>query len=157
MVDDDYALRVVLEELRGDQSGACLHWSEKISSLWDDLPFLQGVNLQRGDSPISVTWLDRVNSYVSYSHVLGSDEATLVLLQPSIACSPLHAIVSLIGLLVLMVPINPRRLSSLREFSSRPRTASAVPDAALLRLGCPYRARLHLEPPGPGCFPAACA
>lgn len=101
MVDDDYALRVVLEELGGDQTGACLHWSEKISSLWNDLPFLQGVNLQRGDSPISVTWLDRVSSYVSYSHVLGSAQATLVLLQPSIACSPLHAIVSLIALLVL--------------------------------------------------------
>ncbi len=185
MVDDDYALRVVLEAVGGDQSGACLHWSEKISSLWDDLPFLQGVNLQRGDSPISVTWLDRVNSYVSYSHVMGSEKATLVLLQPSIACSPLHAIVSLIGLLVLdavtssqskahalrtgqtyelenfvvrfegvagppapgwlrlrmrdgvvyqppgladrMVPIDPRRLSSLREFSSRPRTASTDP------------------------------
>lgn len=185
MVDDDYALRVVLEDVGGDRSGACLHWSEKISSLWDDLPFLQGVNLQRGDSPISVTWLDRVNSYVSYSHVMGSEKATLVLLQPSIACSPLHAIVSLIGLLVLdavtssqskahalragqtyeldnfvvrfegvagppapgwlrlrmrdgvvyqppgladrMVPVAPRRLSSLREFSSRPRKASTDP------------------------------
>lgn len=42
-----------------------------------------------------------MNSYVSYSHVLGSEKATLVLLQPSMACSPLHAIVSLIGLLVL--------------------------------------------------------
>lgn len=185
MADDDYALRVVLEELGGGQSGAFLHWSEKISSLWDDLPFLQGVNLQRGDSPISVTWLDRVNSYVSYSHVMGAEKSTLVLLQPSIACSPLHAIVSLIGLLVLdavtssqskahslragqtyefdnfvvrfegvegppapgwlrlrlrdgvvgqppgladrMVPIDPRRLSSLREFSSRPRTACTDP------------------------------
>ncbi len=185
MVDDDYALRVVLEELGGSQGGAYLHWSEKISSLWDELPFLQGVNLQRGDSPISVTWLDRVNSYVSYSHVLGSEKATLVLLQPSIACSPLHAIVSLIGLLVLdavtssqskahalragqtyeldnfvvrfegvagppapgwlrlrmrdgivyqppgladrMVPVDTRRLSSLREFSSRARTASTDP------------------------------
>ncbi|MCZ7617124.1 MAG: hypothetical protein M5U32_02010 [Myxococcota bacterium] len=185
MVDDDYALRVVLEEVGGEQSGQCLHWSEKISSLWDDLPFLQGVNLQRGDSPISVTWLDRVNSYVSYSHVMGSEKATLVLLQPSIACSPLHAIISLLGLLVLdavtssqskphalragqtyeldnfvvrfeglagspapgwlrlrmrdgvvyqppgladrMVPVDPRRLSSLREFSSRPRTASTDP------------------------------
>jgi hypothetical protein len=126
-----------------------------------------------------------VNSYVSYAHVLGSEKATLVLLQPSIACSPLHAIVSLIGLLVLdavtssqskahalragqtyeidgflvrfegvagppapgwlrlrmrhgvvyqppgladrMVPVDERRLSSLREFSSRPRTASADP------------------------------
>lgn len=34
MVDDDYALRVVLEELSGDGSGSCLHWSERISSLW---------------------------------------------------------------------------------------------------------------------------
>lgn len=185
MVDDDYALRVVLEEVGGDQSGAFLHWSEKISSLWDDLPFLQGVNLRRGDSPISVTWLDRVNSYVSYSHVMGSEKTTLVLLQPSVACSPLHAIVSLVGLLVLdavtssqskahalragqtyeldnfvvrfegvagppapgwlrlrmrdgveyqppgladrMVPVEPRRLSSLREFSLRPRTAGTDP------------------------------
>jgi uncharacterized membrane protein YkvA (DUF1232 family) len=100
MVDDDYALRVVLEELYGSQRGACLHWSEKISSLWDDLPFLLGVNLKRGDSPISVTWLDRLNSYVSYSHVMGSEKETLVLLQPSIACHPLHTIVSLLGLLV---------------------------------------------------------
>lgn len=185
MVDDDYALRVVLEEIGGGSNGSFLHWSEKICSLWDDLPFLQGVNLLRGDSPVSVTWLDRVNSYVSYSHVMSSEKAALVLLQPSIACSPLHAIVSLIGLLVLdavtcsqskahalrvgqtyefdnfvvrfegvagppvpgwlrlrmrdsvvcrppglanrMVPVDPRRLSSAREFSSRPRTATADP------------------------------
>jgi hypothetical protein len=187
MVDDDYALRVLLEEiLGGDQGSLILHWSEKICSLWDDLPFLQGMNLQRGDRPISVTWLDRVNSYVSYTYVLGPENATLVLLQPSIACSPLHTIVSLIGLLVLdaltsaqskaqvlrpgqtyeidgrfrarfvgvaespisgwlrlrmregfvyqppeladrMVPVSDHRLSSLREFSSRPRTASADP------------------------------
>lgn len=185
MVDDDYALRVVLEEFEEDRSDACLHWSEKIASLWDELPFLQGVKLQREDSPISVTWLDRVNSYVSYSHVLGSERTTLVLLQPSIVCSPLHAIVSLIGLLVLdamtsspsnvhtlrlgqtyeldsfvvrfdgiagpptpgwlklrmrdgfdyqppgladrMVRVDPRRLSSLREFAARPRAASADP------------------------------
>lgn len=186
MVDDDYALRVVLEEFEGSQTGALLHWSEKISSLWDDLPFLQGMNLQRGDRPISVSWLDRVNSYISYSHVMGTENATLVLLQPSIACSPLHAIVSLIGLLVLdavtssqsnaralregqtyelnncvvqfegiagpptpgwlrlrirgggvvyqppgladrMVPVEPRRLSSLREFSSQVRIVSADP------------------------------
>lgn len=101
LIDDDYALRVVLEELGPEVSGSSLHWSEKISSLWDDLPFLQGVNLQRGDSPISVSWLDRVNSYVSYSHVMSSGRSTLVLLQPSVTCSPLHSIVSLIGLLVL--------------------------------------------------------
>jgi len=184
LIDDDYALRIVLEECE-DRSDSHLHWSEKISSLWDDLPFLQGVNLQRGDSPISVTWLDRVNSFVSYSHVLGSNQGTLVLLQPSVACSPLHAIVSLIGLLVLdavttsaskahalregttyeldgffvrfegiagppapgwlrlrmrdgvtyqppgladrMVPVESRRLSSLREFSSRQRSTVADP------------------------------
>jgi uncharacterized membrane protein YkvA (DUF1232 family) len=101
IVDDDYALRVVLEEFGDHQRASCFHWSERIASLWDDLPFLQGMNLQRGDRPISVTWLDRVNSYVSYAYVLSSDKAPLVLLQPSVACSPLHAIVSLLGLLVL--------------------------------------------------------
>jgi hypothetical protein len=101
MVDDDYALRVVLEDVAGDHKGAFLHWSERISSLWDELPFLQGVKLQRGDKPVPITWLDRVNSYVSYGHVIGAEESTLVLLQPSISCSPLHAIVSLIGLLAL--------------------------------------------------------
>lgn len=101
MVDDDYALRVVLEDVAGDHKGAFLHWSERISSLWDELPFLQGVKLQRGDKPVPVTWLDRVNSYVSYGHVIGAEESTLVLLQPSISCSPLHAMVSLIGLLAL--------------------------------------------------------
>jgi uncharacterized membrane protein YkvA (DUF1232 family) len=101
MLDDDYALRVVLEELGADSAESSLHWSEKISSLWDDLPFLRGVDLQRGGIPISVTWLDRVNSYVSYSHVMSSERSTLVLLQPSIACSPLHSIISLIGLVVL--------------------------------------------------------
>jgi uncharacterized membrane protein YkvA (DUF1232 family) len=185
MVDDDYALRLVLEELARDSSGSWLHWSEKISSLWQDLPFLQGVNLQRGYSPISVSWLDRLNSYVSYSHVMASDKAPLILLQPSIACSPLHATVSLIGLLILdavtsseskahalrpgqtyevdgfrvcfegiagsptpgwlrlglrdgflykpprladrMVPVDERRLSSLREFSARPTAADIDP------------------------------
>ena len=101
MVDDDYALRVVLEDVAGEHKGAFLHWSERTSSLWDDLPFLQGVNLQRGDRPLPITWLDRVNSYVSYSHVIGAEKSTLVLLQPSISCSPLHAIISLMGLLAL--------------------------------------------------------
>jgi uncharacterized membrane protein YkvA (DUF1232 family) len=114
MIDDDYALRVVLKELGLGQDSSILHWSERISSLWDDLPFLQGVNLQRGQGPISVTWLDRVNSYVSYLHVLSSEKAPLVLLQPSIICSPLHAIVSLIGLLVLdAVTSSQRKVDSL--------------------------------------------
>jgi uncharacterized membrane protein YkvA (DUF1232 family) len=99
MLDDDYALRVVLEEIGG--GGVPLHWSERISSIWDDLPFLQGVNLLMGTSPVGVTWLDRVNSYVSYTHVLREQRVPLLLLQPSVACSPLHPIVSLAGLLVL--------------------------------------------------------
>lgn len=186
MVDDDYALRIVLDEISGISSSAYLHWSEIISSLWDELPFLQGMNLQRGDRPISVTWLDRVNSFISYSHVMGSEKMPLMLLQPSIVSSPLHTIVSLIGLLVLdavtssenkahslrkgqtyefdnlvvrfegtddsrmpgwlrlrvredviieqppnvayrMVPIEPRRLSSQREFSAQSCTANIDP------------------------------
>jgi len=99
MLDDDYALRIVLDELGNE--GKHIHWSERISSLWDDLPFLQGVNLQRGEVPIAVTWLDRLSSYASYTHVLGHIAAPLVLLQPSVACSPLHSIVSLFGLMAL--------------------------------------------------------
>ena len=101
LIYDDYALRLVLKEINGNKTDLYLHWSEKIISLWIELPFLNGVKLQRDDNPISVTWLDRVNSFVSYSHVLGTDQNILVLLQPSIACSPLHMIISLIGLLVL--------------------------------------------------------
>src|SRR4030095_7327000 len=66
LMDDDYALRLALEGINADSAGTSLHWSERISSLWDDLPFLQGVNLHREATPLSVTWLDRVNSYVSY-------------------------------------------------------------------------------------------
>src|SRR5258707_1333616 len=80
------------------QGAKALHWSEKISSLWDELPFLRGVNLKRRDQPVSVSWLDRVNSFVSYAHVLKAATPTLVLLQPSVANSPLHPIVSLVGL-----------------------------------------------------------
>lgn len=101
MVDDDYALRVVSEDFGRDRNGSYLHWSEVVSSLWDDLPFLQGMQLQRGEVPIPVTWLDRLSSYVSYQHVLEAKADLLVLLQPSVACSPLHTIVSLIGLVVL--------------------------------------------------------
>ena len=101
MIDDDHALRIVLEESDQYTGSSCLHWSEKICSLWDDLPFLRGVNLSRKGQPISITWLDRVNSYVCYSHVMGSDQGALILLQPSIACLPLHSVISLIGLLVL--------------------------------------------------------
>ncbi|MDP9177432.1 MAG: hypothetical protein M3O61_07110 [Gemmatimonadota bacterium] len=101
LLDDDYALRVVLDDLQETRMGQHLHWSERISVLWDDLPFLQGVNLQRNDEPVFVSWLDRVNSFLTYSHVLQADETPLVLIQPAIACLPLHSLISLIGLGVL--------------------------------------------------------
>jgi uncharacterized membrane protein YkvA (DUF1232 family) len=102
LMDDDYAFRITLEEvLYPADRPSISHWSEKISALWDDLPFLQGVNLQRGQKPLSISWLDRLNSYVAYNHCLSTSKPALVLLEPSVACSPLHLIVSLLGLLVL--------------------------------------------------------
>lgn len=101
LLDDDFALRLVLGEIESGQGALHLHWSERISCLRDDLPFLQGMRLQRNDTPIPISWLDRVNSFVAYSHVLERQKSILVLLQPSVSCSPLHPIVSLIGLLVL--------------------------------------------------------
>ena len=101
LLDDDFALRLVLEESDEHTDEETLHWAERITALWDDLPFLQGVRLQHEKRPVATTWLDRINSYVSYSHALNGAEKLLVLVQPSIACSPLHSIVSLIGLLVL--------------------------------------------------------
>lgn len=101
LLDDDFALRVVLDELSGRTEDVRLHWAERISALWDDLPFLRGMQLNRGGEPVATTWLDRLNSYISYSHALNGQDNLLVLIQPSVACSPLHAILSLIGLLVL--------------------------------------------------------
>jgi len=101
LLDDDFALRVVLDELDEYAEDDKLHWAEQISALWEDLPFLQGVRLRDGQGPVATTWLDRINSYVSYTHALRGNNAPLVLVQPSVACSPLHTIVSLIGLLVL--------------------------------------------------------
>lgn len=101
LLDDDFALRVVLDELSARTEDMRLHWTERISALWDDLPFLQGMQLNRDGEPVATTWLDRINSYISYSHVLDRRDKLLVLVQPSVACSPLHAILSLIGLLVL--------------------------------------------------------
>lgn len=101
LLDDDFALRVVLEECGGYTEEERLHWAERISALWDDLPFLRGVRLRRDKGPVATTWLDRISSYVSYTHALNGDEKPLILVQPSVACSPLHSIVSLIGLLVL--------------------------------------------------------
>ena len=101
LLDDDFALRLVLSEFDKYTEDERLHWAERITALWDDLPFLQGVHLEHQKGPSATTWLDRVNSYVSYSHALDGAEKLLILVQPSVACSPLHSIVSLIGLLVL--------------------------------------------------------
>ena len=101
LLDDDFALRVVLSELSEVTDSASVHWTEKISALWDDLPFLRGVQLKGDKGPVATTWLDRLNSFVSYAHALETEAKPLVLLQPSIVCSPLHSIVCLIGLLVL--------------------------------------------------------
>lgn len=100
LLDDDFALRTVLEELGEESEDKRLHWAERISALWDDLPFLRGVQLKSARGPVVTTWLDRINSYVSYAHALDGEGKTLVLVQPSVECSPIHAIVSLIGLLV---------------------------------------------------------
>lgn len=107
ILDDDYALRLVLETLEYDKAGMHLHWSEKIAALWDDMPFLQGVDLVRGMNPCTVTWLDRINSYIAYSHVLGLEDKVLIMLQPSVACSPLHVLISLAGLLALETTTSP--------------------------------------------------
>ena len=101
LLDDDFALRVVLDELAEHTEDEKLHWAERICAIWEDLPFLQGVLLLKGEESIVTTWLDRINSYVSYLHALDGPGVPLVLVQPSIACSPLHTIVSLIGLLIL--------------------------------------------------------
>lgn len=101
LLDDDFALRVVLDELAEHTEDEKLHWAERICAIWEDLPFLQGVLLLKGEEPIVTTWLDRINSYVSYLHALDGPGVPIVLVQPSIACSPLHTIVSLIGLLIL--------------------------------------------------------
>jgi hypothetical protein len=116
MMDADFALRIVLEEvLDENHRQLLLHWSERTRLLWDDLPFLRGMNLQKGDSPVRVSWLDRLNSYVSYDHVLKPDLSTLVLLQPSTECSPLHTIVSLMGVIVLdAITSSDNRVNALR-------------------------------------------
>jgi uncharacterized membrane protein YkvA (DUF1232 family) len=102
MMDDDYSLRLVLEDLlHGKPKGSDLHWSEKVCSIWYDMPFLVGMNLQREGHAIPVGWLDRLNSYVSCFHALRSAEPVLLFLQPSVSCSPLHPITSLVGLLIL--------------------------------------------------------
>lgn len=101
LLDDDYALQLTLEQLDDDQRDEQAHWTERISSLWDDLPFLRGVRLRRNGDPIATTWLDRISSFLCYNHALERSGDPLILVQPSVACSPVHTLVSLLGLLVL--------------------------------------------------------
>ena len=101
LMDDDYALQLTLAEVDEDRREEGTHWTERISALWDDLPFLRGVRLRRGGDPIATTWLDRISSFLCYSHALEGARHPLILVQPSVACSPVHALVSLLGLLVL--------------------------------------------------------
>lgn len=119
LLDDDYALRVALEAA-GVGNQELEHWSERVAGLWNELPFLRGVNLVRGDQPIPVTWLDRLNSLVSFEHVSDGARAPLMLLQPTVAVSPLHALVSLIGYLVLdALTSSTRDASSLLKLGQR--------------------------------------
>lgn len=101
LLDDDFALRIVLDELAEYTSAGALHWAERVTALWDDVPFLRGVRLRSGNGPVETTWMDRVSSYVAYAHALDGGREPLLLLQPSVACSPLHSLIGLIGLLVL--------------------------------------------------------
>lgn len=98
LLDDDFALRLVLQELG---RSSVLHWSEEISVLWEDLPFLRRVNLSREGKEITVSWLDRLNAYFCYEHALGRVRQPLLLLQPCTSCSFLQPLVALMGLLVL--------------------------------------------------------
>ena len=101
LLDDDFALRTVLEEMDAGPSTAHLHWAERVCALWSDLPFLQGLQLTRDGIPVSVTWLERVSSYVSYSSSISGCTAPIAFVHPSIACEPLHTLISLMGLTVL--------------------------------------------------------
>ena len=100
LIDDDYALRITLESI-GIPEKDLLHWAERIAALWDDLPFLGGVNLVRDGDAIHTTWLDRISSYACYVHALAPRPDPLLILEPSIVCTPLHSILVLVGLLVL--------------------------------------------------------
>ena len=115
LLDDDYALQLTLATVDEHQAGEQAHWTERISALWDDLPFLRGVRLRRDGDPIVTTWLDRISSFLCYTHALEGVGHPLILVQPSVACSPVHSLVSLIGLLVLDgLTSSPSLLGSLR-------------------------------------------
>lgn len=108
----DSATRVALSEFVRIDPHQCFHWSERIALLFDGLPFLQGVDLADSGNPSVVTWLDRVNSYVGYQHVLDGERAPLICIEPSTVCSPLHLLISLLGLLILEGLTSTRNLAA---------------------------------------------
>src|SRR5690606_17394595 len=99
LLDDDFALQYVLHERFGLPESEIVHWAERICSLWDDLPFLQGLHLVRNGVSVAVTWLDRVIAFTAYEHVLASSRP-LILAAPQRAFQPIETIVVLLGLLL---------------------------------------------------------
>jgi uncharacterized membrane protein YkvA (DUF1232 family) len=112
MIDDDYAIRAALGEIKSRDHKPTQHWSERIASVWTDMPYLQGLNLERGSDRYTVSWLDRMMSFSVYQHALRSNGAVLVMLQPSVSCSPVHSIVTLIGVLVFEAATSSHRAVS---------------------------------------------
>jgi hypothetical protein len=115
VLDDDYALRLTLDAVGRSKQGAQLHWSEKVCSLWYEMPFLVGQNLQRRTNALAISWLDRLNSYVSCAQAFQSKSSMLILLQPAISCSPVHSLMSLLGIIVLdAITSSQNRVQALR-------------------------------------------
>ena len=100
LLDDDYALRDALSSTGAKPNSEDLHWSEEVAALWEDLPFLRGVNLIQSDRPVPTTWIDRIASYHTYQHAFADTRDALILLQPLISNTPVHNILTLMGLLV---------------------------------------------------------
>ena len=100
LLDDDYALRDALNSTGAKPNSEILHWSEEVAALWEDLPFLRGVNLIQGGRPVPTTWIDRIASYHTYQHAFADTRDALILLQPLISNTPVHNILTLMGLLV---------------------------------------------------------
>jgi len=99
LLDDDFALRYVLRDRLDFSDSEITHWAERICSLWDDLPFLQGLHLVRNGKPIAATWLDRMIAFTAYEHVMASSQP-LIVTVPERAFEPLETIVVLLGLLL---------------------------------------------------------
>lgn len=100
LLDDDFVLQSCLSKAGVDRA-IYLHWAEHILSLWEDVPFLVGMNLIDGKEELRTTWLDRANAYVAYKHAISEELSPLLLLQPSTAISPVYTLMALAGVGVL--------------------------------------------------------